>query len=189
MKLFPVLALVSFLALSVSCGQTVDEHTFKTYTLAVDRGTTESNTSFRNLVNEFNNMAGLEALQFTENKADANSLITLVPDLQSKEGKVGWGQWITETREQNTVKGISVKKDRTIEYSMRLDLDQDYVSSRMKAKIGSSKHYELQKLFFHETGHGLQMAHNKKQSHVMYYEISGKKDFVGFFEEVAAFFK
>ena len=69
---------------------------------------------------------------------------------------------------------------------MRLELDKEYVTSRLGGN--EAKRYELMKLFFHEIGHGLQMDHDPDPKAVMYYDISGNKDFDKYFEGVRAYF-
>jgi hypothetical protein len=172
----------------LGCGQKIDEHLRKEYVLGVSATDAETKDEFRNLVKEFNELAGLDALRFTEDVSVADSLILLTKDLQATDGKVGWGQWVTQTTDKNRLSGTKIKVSRDIDYAMRLEFDEDYILSRRDAPGGSSEHYELQKLFFHEVGHGLQMPHHPDRSNVMYYEISGQKDFDLFFHDVDAFF-
>jgi hypothetical protein len=171
-----------------SCGQTTNERQVKEYSLAISGASYDLLPTFRQLVKEFNQQAGSEYLKFSEETGSADSLIVLTDNLQARDGKVGWGQWITQDSERKKVKGFKIETDRTTDYAMRLEFDLEYFKKRMTATAGSIEHYELQKLFFHEVGHGLQMPHDPDQSNVMYYEISGHKDFDGYFKRVDDFF-
>lgn len=182
---FFVLLISMFL---VSCGQNVDESYSKEYVLAVENADSETNSQFFQLVAEFNEKTGSDVLRFTNNPAEANSMITMVEGLQATDGKVGWGQWVSTTTEDQKVDGLKLNVDREVAYSMRLQFDLNYFKTRMGENMTEEKHYGLQKLFFHEVGHGLQMDHHPDQSNVMYYEISGKKDFDLYFEDVRNFF-
>ena len=75
---------------------------------------------------------------------------------------------------------------QTITYSMRLEFDEHYFLSRLgnrDPKILNEKY----KLFFHEVGHGLQMGHVPGTRDVMYYDISGDKDFKPFFQRASRY--
>ncbi|MEZ4741263.1 MAG: hypothetical protein R3B45_02260 [Bdellovibrionota bacterium] len=175
----------------LACGSRSDKNYIKNYVLAVENGDAKTRLKFEALISEFNEYAGIEALHYSQSMDDANSIINLVKDLRyrSDDGhKIGWGQWMTTTTEKRSYSGFKRNDLKTIEYSMHIELDQDYVESRILSAKNSAAHYDLQKLFFHEVGHGLQMPHNPDKNHMMYEEISGYKDFAGFFEEVMHFF-
>jgi hypothetical protein len=184
-----VLLLLAAVGIAFSaCGGKVDERLNKEYVLGVSATDPETTDEFRKLIKEFNDLAGIEALRFTEDYTVADSLILLTKDLQATDGKVGWGQWVTQSKDANVLSGAKFKVERTIDYAMRLEFDENYILSRRNAASGSPEHYELQKLFFHEVGHGLQMPHHPTKTDVMYYEISGPKDFDLYFNEVGIFF-
>jgi hypothetical protein len=65
---------------------------------------------------------------------------------------------------------------RTTSYSMRLELDRDFVQTRINS-VRENDQTDIRKLFYHEAGHGLQMAHHPDPHNVMYYDITGDKDF------------
>ncbi len=189
MKSLNMLLLAATAYLFVGCGDNVVEHQNKVYVLGVDGAGSESKNTFAQLVEEFNDLAGFNALRFAHDAAGADSLISLTKNLQATDGKVGWGQWVTQTKDSNSFSGTKIRVERQVDYAMRLEFDEDYVKNRSQSEVGSAEHYELQKLFFHEVGHGLQMPHNPDRTNLMYYEISGQKDFDRFFEDVKAFFK
>ena len=185
----PKLLLLAAVAVSIAgCGGKVVEHLNKEYVLGVSGTDTGVKDEFRRLVKEFNTLAGMDYLRFTEDATVADSQIILTKGLQATDGKVGWGQWITQTQDSNKFSGASMRVNRRIDYAMRLEFDEDFIESRRAAAAGSTGHYELQKLFFHEVGHGLTMVHLPDRSNVMYYEISGSKDFDLYFRDVEHFF-
>jgi hypothetical protein len=169
-----------------SCGMSTQESSVKNFTLSCVNADTAVHDGFRALVSKYNSEAGFEALSYTANPDDANSPIYLSKGLNQREGKVGWGQWLSETEERRTYLP-QPKALRTTSYSMRLELDEDF----MRLKINSMKEsdqIDVRKLFYHEVGHGMQMDHDPDVSSVMYYDISGDKDFPAYFSKVQAFF-
>lgn len=191
MLIFPrlsrLLYLSIFLTWCTACGSSYETLKIKEYTLAVLNDDPAIKQEFRNLIIDFNHFAGLEALQYVESSDDANSAIILTKGLRDRDGKVGWGQWIAESEEDNPITAAFGKKSkRTITYSMRLEFDEDYFRKRL-ANPDSKKLYQKQKLFFHEAGHGLEMAHAEQKSDVMYFDISGNKDFDVFFGKVRSY--
>lgn len=184
---FPRALVLPLLALlATACGSGGYKTTkIKDYRLALVQGPSELKRDFRQLVDDFNQQAGLVVLTYVDDPAQANSAIIITEGLHQRDGKVGWGQWMSERRSENPLSkmpGESVQ--RTIEYSMRLEFDAEYFRAR-HTETDSKAHYEKQKLFFHETGHGLEMDHNPgDQTDLMYPDIAGDKDFPRFFERV-----
>ena len=68
-----------------------------------------------------------------------NSFITLTQGLEKRDGKIGWGQWITSTSEGESLTHKGQEIDRTINYRMDIELDWDYVMSRSGASLTSEK--------------------------------------------------
>jgi hypothetical protein len=63
---------------------------------------------------------------------------------------------------------------------MKIQFDQTYLSTMT--------HYDNQKLFFHEVGHGLEMNHiTTDVSEVMYPDVGGDKNFPLYFTRVQAY--
>lgn len=178
--------ILSFAWLMTSCGMSTQERSVKSFTLSCMNADTALHDGFRALVSKYNSEAGFEALHYTANPDEANSPVYLSKDLNQREGKVGWGQWLSETEERRTYLP-QPKAMRTTSYSMRLELDEDF----MRLKINSMKESDqtdVRKLFYHEVGHGFQMGHDPEVSSVMYYDITGDKDFPAYFTKVREFF-
>lgn len=181
-----------FLALvTVGCGSKTETLKIKDYRLALVEKTLSLETEFSRLVRDFNREARIAVLTFTEDASKANSAIVLTRGLKEKtNGKIGLGQWIAQSEsdvafslhQQNT-------RQETIHYSMRLEFDAAYITSRL-GNDDPVKRYENQKLFFHEVGHGLEMDHNPNDMRdVMYPDVAGDKDFEVFFDRVRAYMR
>jgi hypothetical protein len=178
---------ISFLAFLVtSCGLPVKDKSVKDFVLTCMGADTATHDSFRGLIHQYNTEAGIEALHYTSLEDEANSPIYLSKNLNQREGKVGWGQWLSETEERRSYLP-EPKTLRTTSYSMRLELDEDFIRTKINS-VKDSDRTDIRKLFYHEVGHGLQMGHHPDQNSVMYYDISGDKDFSTYFSDVRAFF-
>jgi len=179
--------LVLFLSLvAVGCGSSYQTTKIKNYTLSVVNNDPRLKAEFKDLIEDFNRFTGSDVLTYVENPELANSAIILTKGLKQRDGKVGWGQWLSETKSDNPVATPGNKPKRTVSYSMRLEFDLDYYTSRLKN--GEKETIEKQKLFFHEVGHGLEMDHiSSSESNVMYPDISGEKNFPLFFEQVRSY--
>lgn len=186
MKIYPNLLKLLALLYVTSCGSTVEENHSKHYVLAYQGDNERVNQALRDLVSEFNQLTGAEVLKYTDDTTKANSFISLTKGLENRDQKIGWGQWITSTSEGESFSHHGHKIDREIDYSMSIELDWDYVVSRLNGN--SEKHYELQKLLFHEIGHGLQMSHSEDPKNLMYAKVNGQKNFDEFFARVRKFF-
>lgn len=172
---------------SVGCGSSYKTTKIKNYTLSVVNDDKRLKAEFNDLIDDFNRFTGSEVLTYVENPEQANSAIILTKGLKQRDGKVGWGQWLSETKSDSPVATPGNKPKRTISYSMRLEFDLEYYTSRLK-NPGEKETIEKQKLFFHEVGHGLEMDHvTSSESEVMYPDISGDKNFELFFEQVRAY--
>ncbi len=189
LKSIPFLFSVIFLlTVSVGCGRNYDEYEVKEYRLTVESPDNTMHQIFSRLIDDYNDDAGFSALNYVSSGAEANSVIVLTQGLHARDGKIGWGQWVKQIEEDNPgLLETQSKGQRTIYYSMRVELDQEYVTSRMHAK-DPEKTYELFKLFAHEVGHGFMMNHDPEPQSVMYYEVSGNKDFTTYFQRVRTFF-
>lgn len=170
-----------------ACGTSYKTTKVKRYTLAVVNEDQTLKEEFRDLIDDFNRFSGIEILHYVHEADQANSAIILTKGLKERDGKVGWGQWLSETKSDNPVTTPGNKPKRTVTYSMRLEFDLDYYTSRLG--IDDEKEtIEKQKLFFHEVGHGLEMDHvGDNRSDVMYPDISGTKRFTPFFERVRSY--
>ena len=180
--------LLSIFAISslAACGSSsYDTTKVKSYKLAVLSTNADIKTEFKKLIADFNTEAGMTVVNYVDSASDANSSIILTPGLREKTGgKVGLGQWLSETRSDNPMTSIGKDPKQEIDYSMRLEFDETYITDNM-GHNDRQKIIENQKLFFHETGHGLEMNHNPNDIRdVMYPDVSGDKDFDPFFAKV-----
>ncbi len=179
---------ILFLSLvTVGCGSSYKTTKVKNYTLAVVNNDPRLKAEFNDLIDDFNRFTGSDVLTYVENPEQANSAIILTKGLKQRDGKVGWGQWLSETKSERPVTTPGNKPKRTVSYSMRLEFDLDYYTSRLQS-TGEKETIEKQKLFFHEVGHGLEMAHvTATETNVMYPDISGEKNYALFFEQVRSY--
>lgn len=184
-SLLSLLPLALLSVLSTACGASYDTEKVKDYRMAVLSDDPKVKAEFANLIEDFNEHAKMRVLTYVADAKDANSAIILTQGLQQRDGKVGWGQWMSNTDSDNPVVTMPGQKaKRTVEFSMRVEFDADYIKSRM-VNEDAKKLTEKQKLFFHEVGHGLEMDHNEKdKSDLMFPDISGEKDFERFFSGV-----
>lgn len=175
--------------LATGCGTSFETVKVKNYRLAVLEESAQFNRTFRSLIGDFNECADMQALSYETDPAKANSAIVMTDGLRERDGKVGWGQWLAETRKENPVfRPPGAEPKKIVTYSMRLEFDTDYMRKRIESP--SSDHTrDLQKLFFHEVGHGMKMDHHPDSSRVMHHDISGDKDFSGFCQRVRNFMK
>ena len=162
----------------LGCGTGYDTEKIKSYRIAVTNADSTLIRDFRSLIQDYNRLAKLTVLEFVANPAEANSVIVVTEGLQKRDGKVGWGQWISEIRAENPLTKLPGEKaKRTIAYSMRVEFDAEYMRR--------NDLYGKQKLFFHEVGHGLEMDHNPTDAaDVMYPDVVGEKDFDQYFNRV-----
>src|SRR2546430_2068051 len=100
-SLSQILAFVSLpgFAILTACGASYNDHEVKDYRLTVVDADAAVHDTFEKLVEQYNNDAGFKAITYVRDAGQANSDIYLVAGLQSKDGKIGWGQWIKETDE------------------------------------------------------------------------------------------
>ena len=184
-RLIPLLLLPLF---TQACGSSYKTKKVKNYQLALVDDNASFKTEFKALIGDFNSYAGLDVLHYADSAADANSAIVITKGLQSRDGKVGWGQWLSETKSDSAMTQLEGRRpNRTVDYSMRLEFDSDYFTSRIPGS-DHTKLIDMQKLFFHEVGHGLEMVHNETdRSDMMYPDVVGDKDFPRFFKSVRAY--
>jgi hypothetical protein len=166
-----------------ACGGSYDTTKVKDYKLALVNDDAKLASDFKQLVADFNTYAGMDVLSYEDSAGDANSAIIVTPTLNCEPGKkvVGCGQWLSDTNEDNALLvRPGQRPHRTIRYSMRLEFDAEYMRTR--------SHLDKQKLFFHEVGHGLEMAHDDSSTrNVMHESVSGDKDFAAFFAKVRSY--
>lgn len=176
--MFCVFLLPSFLT---ACGSGYKTEKVKLYRFAVASRDANMQREFRSLIDEYNRMAGMKVLHYSDDPSEANSVIVITEGLQKRDGKVGWGQWMSESKSDSPLgKMPGQKSKRLIRYSMRVEFDADYMRR--------NDTYAKQKLFFHEVGHGLEMDHNPEDiQDVMFPDVAGDKNFPDYFERVRSY--
>jgi len=183
-----LLFLIFPLLITVGCGDAYKTEEVKDYRLHVKSNDLEIQQFFYDLIQDYNERAGIEALSFVGNEEEANSSIQLVQGLRLRDKKVGWGQWIKETKTSGaSLFSAGEQGTRTVLYSMKVEFDRDYMVTRMNSQDEKEKD-EIFKLFSHEVGHGFLFDHHPDPRNVMYFDVSGKKDYSRYFENVRGFF-
>ena len=184
LKYFLVLALIL-----TSCGAQVDKKDVKTFVLGLKQGDESFKPLIRHLIEDYNTNLGLTVLEFSETMDGANSPILITKGLEQRDGKVGWGQWFASTERSGTTVAVpGVKTSETTSYSLQVEFDEDFLVSNEKEVKEGELSLEVRKLFAHEVGHGFQLQHAPELTDVMYYDISGDKDFAPYWPRVRAFF-
>ncbi len=181
---FLVLALIL-----TSCGAQVDKKDVKTFVLGLKQGDESFKPLIRHLIEDYNTNLGLTVLEFSETMDGANSPVLITKGLEQRDGKVGWGQWFASTERSGTTVAVpGVKTSETTRYSLQVEFDEDFLVSNEKEVKEGELSLEVRKLFAHEVGHGFQLQHAPELTDVMYYDISGDKDFAPYWPRVRAFF-
>lgn len=176
-------AVLGALALT-ACGASYETTKVKDYRMTLVSGDADLKDEFRKLIDDYNRFAGIQALTWVNDADDANSAIVVTKGLKLQDGHhIGWGQWMSDSEAENPLTTPGRKPKRQVVYSMRVEFDEDWIRARM-GHDDVKKTYENQKLFFHEVGHGLELSHASSPRDVMYAEVSGDKDFVGYFDYV-----
>ncbi len=185
---FPTIFIILLFQIN-SCKSRVKETEVRQYKLGMQDNNSKYVKAFEKLVKQFNQSLDNNILTFTNNPGEINSTITITKGLNDKTGKIGYGQWIEETKDEG-ISGIfnDGKIEREKVYTMALEFDEQYIETRV-IKNDTQSWYDLEKAFTHEAGHGLGYGHVNTQSHIMYPEISGAKDLNGFFSEIRRDFK
>ena len=169
-----------------SCGAKVASSEVKEFKVHVAAGDEALIPIVKLLVQNYNQYVGLKALEYVDSQDQANSRIYLVEGLEKRDGKVGWGQWFSETERTGVnVPGSTI--DEKIRYTLQAEFDADFFRANSGLENGQPS-YELQKLFAHEIGHGFQLDHSPEASDVMYFDVTGTKDFATYWPRVLAFF-
>ena len=180
--------------LPVSCGK-YSETKVKNYGLHFYSAESSLLKAGQRLVTDYNRMAGAPVLAYISSENDANSYVQFVHGLNASDGKLAYGQWVTETSEEPFTRSLQGHiLEKTVNYSMNLQFDYNYYKARAAAASDSIEWKTLFVLFCHEVGHGLTMddIYDKTQkSQIMYGIISEDdiptKDFKTYYDRVHSF--
>lgn len=173
----------------VSCGNSVEKTEVKKYVMALKQGDQAFKPLVKRMIDDYNDQVGYQVVEYSESPDSANSPILITKGLEDRDGKVGWGQWFSQTERRGTA--IPVPGQKTSEkttYSLQVEFDEDFLRSNEKDASPGVLNLEIRKLFAHEVGHGFQMSHAPNERDVMYFDISGEKDFTSYWPQVRGFF-
>ena len=172
-----------------SCGQNIQKTEVKSYILGVSQEHSAYKPLIKSLIANYNASVGSTVLEFSDSMDSVNSPILITKGLETRDGKVGWGQWNSSTeRKGTTVPLPGANATETTKYSLQVEFDEDFLSSNSKESAAGIPNYEVQKLFAHEIGHGFQMEHDPDVKQIMYLDISGEKSFDTYWPKVRSFF-
>jgi hypothetical protein len=173
-------------ALFASCGARVDNKEVKEFRVAAGEASESFRDLIKQLISDYNAEAGFKAMEYVDSRDQANSLVHVVEGLQKRDGKVGWGQWSAETERRGLdMPGGDVESKTT--YTLNAELDATFVREHSDPDL-TAPNSELKKLFYHEIGHGFQLDHDPDVNQVMYYDITGEKQYDKYWAAVRAFF-
>ena len=173
----------------VSCGANVEKREIKKYVMGLKQGDESYKPLIKRMITDYNSNVGYGVLEFSESADSANSPVIVTKGLEKRDGKVGWGQWFSSTERRVAMVPVSGQKStETTSYTLQVEFDEDFLKSNEKDETTGLLNYEIRKLFAHEIGHGFQMAHAAEERDVMYFDISGEKDFAGYWPQVRGFF-
>ena len=186
---YSVFPLLLSLALLASCGyKEVEVKNFRLYFNSQDAGLVRE---AKRLTQYYNQRAGSEVLHIAETADGANSNVIWTKGLQTQDGKIGYGAWQAESKQDSPLVNLEGRKaKRKVKYSMSLEFDYDFFVQRMSGAQTSPQWQELFVLFSHEVGHGLTMSHDEDKKSVMYKYVDGADGvkFDEYFARVRAFF-
>ena len=184
---------VSSLILSLTaCG--FNEKHIRSYNFYVHSNNQLYINTINTLVDDFNDCIGSSLFKTTRDTTDYNSSIYFNSNLSDLGNNVvGYGTYIRKTSEDNPLEVLTGSK-HTIYYTYtgEIRLDSNFIEKNtmntsadgLNIDKNSDEYTELKKLFFHEAGHVIGLEHTPNQSDVMYYEISGTKNFQDFCQSV-----
>jgi predicted Zn-dependent protease len=169
-----------------SCGARVNTNEIKEYRVTLASADKSFRPLIKNLVSDYNSTLGFRALEYVDSQDQANSTILVTEGLETRDGKVGWGQWLSET-ERSGIDAPGGSVDKTVTYSLQVEFDADYLRQNSKLENGSLTE-NARKLFAHEIGHGFQLDHHPDQSNIMYFDVTGTKNWSTYWPQIHSYF-
>ena len=185
------IATIFILALCLSsCGAKVEKDEIKSYVLALKDGDAAYKSLVKRMIDDYNQNLGLLVLEYSDSIDTANCPVIITKGLEKRDGKVGWGQWFSQTERKGTIVAVpGTVATETVRYSLQVEFDEDFLVTNEKSSKNGLLSEDIRKLFAHEIGHGFQMQHAPELKDVMYYDISGEKDFATYWPRVREFFQ
>jgi hypothetical protein len=185
------IATIFILALCLSsCGAKVEKDEIKSYVLALKDGDAAYKSLVKRMIDDYNQNLGLLVLEYSDSIDTANCPVIITKGLEKRDGKVGWGQWFSQTERKGTIVSVpGTVATETVRYSLQVEFDEDFLVTNEKSSKNGLLSEDIRKLFAHEIGHGFQMQHAPEVKDVMYYDISGEKDFATYWPRVREFFQ
>lgn len=172
-----------------SCGAQLERTEVKTYVLALKDSDRSHAKIVKQMIDDYNGNVGFKALEYSESIDTANCPVIITKGLEKRDGKVGWGQWFSTTEREGLMIPVpGTRSSETVRYSLQVEFDEDFITSNTKNSTNGELNIEVRKLFAHEIGHGFQFQHEAAENDVMYYDISGDKDFSTYWPRVRSFF-
>lgn len=188
-RIFLYLFLVPTL-LQVSCGR-IEENHLLDFRLYFDTKDSELKNYSEDFIRDYNEQVGFTAITWVDTPEEANSTATFSKGLFKRTTKIGLGQWVADTKSDFKLNAdINHKITRTVNHSMSLEFDVDYVKDNIFSDSNSDRQ-AVYTLFCHEIGHGLQMSHTNDSGEVMYVSVEKgvAVDYDKYFQNVRDFFE
>jgi hypothetical protein len=180
--------------LSVACGRysEVNVRDYKIHFATVEPELTQA---AEDLIVEFNTKAGMPVFTLERDREQANSYVSFNKGLNLREKKIGYGQWMTQVRQEPSMRILEGRDlKRTVYWGMNIEFDYTYFRDRAIKPKDSIKWKTLFLLFCHEAGHGFKLDDTyeaSEKSNVMHGEIAevdvAIKNFDAYFNYVRDF--
>lgn len=173
-----------------ACGSYKDK-SYKDFPVYIDTNDTQLKNKTIDMIRDYNAAVGFQALQIAGEKGEGSSLIHFTAGLRDQTGKIGFGQALVQAENEPQYRRVEMRPlNRDLRYSLDVEFDTAYFSSRINADHTTKEGRELYILFAHEIGHGFFLGHDPSERAVMYKVVLGREDtdFATYYQEVRNFF-